>query len=164
MDVTANSRMPFTVEVGDSARMRIQVLGTSFNVNAYAGYDHVKTTLATGRVRIDAGRKGYSVASQVLRPGEQAIYRNESTRVVKVDMEEVLAWKNGLFEFNDDMEAIMEQLKRWYQADVVFKNKIPHRFIATIRRSEPLWKVLHLLEATGKVHFVVKGKTIFVSE
>ena len=60
--------------------------------------------------------------------------------------------------------AILRQLERWYDADVVYKDIINIHLNATIDRSVPVSKVLQLLEATGQVHFEIEGKQIKVSK
>jgi len=99
-----------------------------------------------------------------LEPGSQAhIINHLITENNDVDTEEVVGWKNGLFIFHDaSMETIMRQVERWYDARVVFKGQIKQQFNATILRSEPLSKLLHLLELNGYVHFKIENKTIYV--
>lgn len=65
-DVARNETQPFIVETDP---MEVKVLGTSFNVNAYADEPEVVTTLVAGSVQIlDAGR-----AVEKLQPSEQAL-------------------------------------------------------------------------------------------
>ncbi|PMX56224.1 hypothetical protein C1Y13_29255, partial [Pseudomonas sp. FW305-33] len=82
-----------------------------------------------------------------LEPGTQAtIQHNAIIKKTGIDTEEITGWKNGLFVFHDTpIETIMSQIERWYDAKVVFKGEIKQQFNATILRSEPLSKLLHLL-------------------
>ncbi|MCH5687366.1 DUF4974 domain-containing protein [Niabella sp. W65] len=77
-----------------------------------------------------------------------------------VDMEEVIAWKEGLFLFeNKDVESIMNLLSQWYDIEVEYRgNKVTELFTAAISRDAPLSKVLGFLEKTGRIHFTVEGK------
>lgn len=161
---------PFIVEVN---QLEVEVLGTHFNVNAYADETSIKTTLLEGKVRIvrhekkDVRRELIEVREEViLQPGEQAIATAGRGFSVErlISTEEVVAWKNGLFDFKDaTIEQIMQQAKRWYSIDtVIYQAKINKRFDADILRSESIEKLLELLEMTGGVHFNIQNKTIYV--
>ena len=158
-EVAKNAKLPFIVQKGD---MRIRVLGTHFNVKAYDNDDAMKATLLEGKVLISRGRdKG------LLSPGQQAIMAKEEGRfriVNNSNIEEVMAWKNGMFKFSDaDIETVMRQMERWYAVDVVYETKVSQHFVAEIPRNEPLSETLKLLELTGQVHFEIKGKKIIVT-
>lgn len=108
-EVSKNADKPFHVLVND---MRVEVLGTHFNIMAYDNESVIKTTLLEGSVKV---RKGES--TQILEPGQQAqLQQNETIKLVKdADLAETMAWKNGLFKFNDlTIDEIMHQVERWY--------------------------------------------------
>src|SRR3989339_1647327 len=95
-EVAKNEAMPFIVKAGNS---EIKVLGTHFNVMAYADEQVIKTTLLEGSVEI-AVRKQSTEREEIpairLVPGEQAqLDINNALTVVKADLEEAVAWKNG---------------------------------------------------------------------
>lgn len=152
-EVAPNTRQPFIVHAKDQT---IRVLGTQFNVNAYGSATaSARTTLQQGSVLVTSG-----TGQLKLQPGQQA---DGATRRNDVDMEEIVAWKNGEFRFNGaSINAIMDQLARWYGADIRYKDDIKEEFVAKIARNMPLSKVLQYLEATGQVRFQVEGKTITV--
>lgn len=152
-DVAPNTRQPFIVHAKDQT---IRVLGTQFNVNAYGSATaSARTTLQQGSVLVTSGNSELK-----LQPGQQA---DGATRRNDVDMEEIVAWKNGEFRFNGaSITVIMDQMARWYGADIRYKDDIKEEFVAKIARNMPLSKVLQYLEATGQVKFLVEGKTITV--
>jgi hypothetical protein len=78
-------------------------------------------------------------------------------------MEEVMAWKNGLFQFEGaDITTIMHEISRWYDVDVVYSGKVPVRhFEGKISRDANLSQVLKILELSN-VKFRVEGKKIIV--
>ena len=156
-EVAANENMPFRVKAGD---MNINVIGTRFNVNAYAEEPTVRTTLIEGAVSVSAGQ-----ASAVLKPGQQARVQGNHTLAVinNIDTEEIIAWKNGYFQFTDaDMPAVMRQIEKWYDVKVTYEGAIPKRsFGGGIQRSLPLSQVLGILEAND-VKFKIEGKNITV--
>jgi transmembrane sensor len=158
-EVAKNKDLPFHVT---SAGQVIEVLGTHFNINAYTDEKSIKTTLFEGSVRVAKNLK-----SAMLKPGEQSIVSNDDANTIRiaddVDADEVLAWKNGKFYFNDaDVETVMRQVSRWYDVDIEYKGKSSaDRFTGNFTRDLNLSKTLKLLEFTG-INFKIEGRKIIV--
>ena len=156
-EVAKNRDMPFIVSVSG---VEVQVLGTHFNVNAYKDENDLKTTLLEGAVKFVHGAN-----AEMLKPGQQSqLSSNGSVNVVNnVDVERVVAWKNGLFDFESaGIETVMRQLSRWYDVEIEYKGKTDDLFIAEMRRNIKLSDALKALELTGKVKFDIQGKKIIV--
>ena len=149
--------MPFHVKVNN---LDVEVLGTHFNINAYADESSIKTTLLEGAVKVGNG----SLARK-LSPGQQA--QVDSSGAIKVvsnaDLEAAIAWKNGLFHFNNtSLQNLMRQIARWYDVDIEYRGAIPPReFGGEISRNSEVSEVLKILELS-KVHFEIEGKKIIV--
>ena len=154
-EVAHNAKKPFRVV---SNGQTIEVLGTHFNVNAYADELSVKTTLLEGRVKISS-----AASSEVIVPGEQSSMRDGHIKVQNVDVNAAVAWKNGLFNFEDNnIEEVMRQLARWYDVDVKYEGKIPSRkFSGEISRNVNASQILDIL-AFKKIHFKIEGNLITV--
>lgn len=157
-EVAHNVAMPFTVTKGDA---EVTVLGTHFNINAYDDEAEMKITLLEGSVRVHKGN-----ATGLLKPGQQAIVAptdHEKIKVVNVNVEEVMAWKNGLFSFNKaDLQTVLRQLNKWYNVEVVYHGKIPKQlFGGDIQRTLSLAQVLKILEKS-EVHFKIEDNKIIV--
>jgi len=157
LEIAHNPAKPFIVNVSG---MEVKVLGTHFNINAYNDEAAVKTSLLEGSISLSKG--GNAV---MLRPGQQAqMTRDASLKVVNdVDMDEVVAWKNGFFAFNRaDLQMVMRQIARWYDVDISYEGKIPERFFGgKIDRNINASDVLKIL-AESKVHFTISDKKIIV--
>jgi ferric-dicitrate binding protein FerR (iron transport regulator) len=157
-EVARNEKMPFIVQQGSTL---VQVLGTHFNMNGYDDNPSVKTTLLEGAVRVT--KDG---ATGLLKPGQQAVTLKTGHDIQvqgDVDIEEVMAWKNGQFLFKDaTIASIMQEVTRWYDVDVVYGATIDKHFIADIPRNVPLSQLLKLLELTDQVHFRIEGRRITV--
>lgn len=153
-EVTPSS-LPFRVNTGS---MKVDVLGTRFNIMAYEEEELVKTTLLEGAVKVNDKR---------LQPGQGASLnkRNGTMEILDhVNMEEAVAWKNGSFQFEgNDIQSAMRQIARWYDVDVVYKAPVPAHFRGIIPRNAEVSQLLHTLELTGEVHFEIRGKQIIVS-
>lgn len=158
-EVARDKAHPFIVE---SPGQQVEVLGTHFNINSYADEPAVKTTLLEGSVRVKASG---GAIEKVLKPSQQSILYAGKINVAKADIEEVTAWKNGLFIFNDEpISDIMRRVARWYNVKIVYKDvDRKELFGGGISRYENISKVLTKLEKTGGVHFRLEGNTVYVS-
>jgi ferric-dicitrate binding protein FerR (iron transport regulator) len=158
-EVAKNKQKPFRVAVNGSI---VEVLGTHFNINSYNDEETISTTLLEGSVRVVKGNN-----QQVISPGQQAQVTGAGNIQIekKVNLGEVMAWKDNLFAFNNtDIKKLMRQLSRWYDVEIVFKNNItePLSFNGDISRTATLSTVLKMLELTGEVRFTIEGKKITV--
>ncbi|MBB6500729.1 FecR family protein [Pedobacter cryoconitis] len=156
-EVEKNKKMPFIV---DSKQQKIEVLGTHFNISAYDNERATKTTLAEGSVRVSMTDNNQQ--EQILKPGQQSVV-DKKIKVIPVDVEEELAWKDGLFTFNNEtLENIMQKVERWYDVKVDFQDpalKEKH-FSGTVSRFDRVSQLLKTLELTGSVHFKIEGRRI----
>ncbi|MEO8820118.1 MAG: FecR domain-containing protein [Ginsengibacter sp.] len=158
-EVVHNAEMPFHVKVND---MEVTVLGTHFNISAYEDEGLIKTTLLEGSVKVSNKDKSVMIV-----PGEQAQIAENTNQInikKQVDLEEVVAWKNGKFIFHDaDIQAIMRQLERWYNITVSYgPNLSNEEFEGVISRNVNLSQILSMLQKTSAVKFEVDGRRIIV--
>jgi len=151
-EVAKNKIHPFIVI---SRGQEVKVLGTHFNITSYEDEPSVKTTLLEGSVKVN---------DATLKPNQQAVLSNDHITVQQANTEEIMAWKNGYFRFNDEkIESIMKKIARWYNIEVQFKGKVTdEEFKGTISRNKNISEVLELLESTKTVHFKVEGRRVTV--
>jgi len=178
-EVFKNASQPFKVNI--TGKETVEVLGTSFNVNAYSDEPEISTTLLEGSVRVRAVVSDSVVGvntnndklSLVLKPGQQARLlvgekRDNDQDQLKiknnVDVEEVLAWKNGRFAFGGvDIQEVMREVSRWYDVQVEYQGTpTTQHFRGGISRSADASQVFKMLETTGLVHFSIQNKKIIV--
>lgn len=157
-------RVPFNVK---TETQLVEVLGTHFNINSYDNEENTKTTLVEGSVRVTpvGGTGNLAVLAKVLKPGEQSVLKGASVKVNAVDTEEALAWKEGVFMFDEEnLESIMRKVSRWYNVEVVFKDKslLTKGFSGTVSRFGNVSQVLRKIEETGSVHFKIEERRIVV--
>jgi len=150
------------------------VLGTHFNVNAYENEERIHTTLLEGSVRVSAIGPARREQSAILKPGEQAALTHHSSRMAgpiadsltiydNIDVRQVIAWKNGLFNFEGvGLQEAMRQLERWYDIEVVYEKGVPNiTFGGKMTKNVSLKGMLIGLEKT-EVHFRVEGRKLIV--
>lgn len=145
-DVAKNKERPFIINAAD--KMGIQVLGTSFNVSTYA--NKVFTTLIEGSVLVNNLSQNQMMA--VIKPGETASMGNTGQiQIENTDLEKAVAWKNGLFNFNNSTVAeVADELERWYDIQVLVDPYVAHvKLYGEFERKQPLANAVKLLEAVG---------------
>ncbi|HEX8609518.1 MAG TPA: FecR domain-containing protein [Pedobacter sp.] len=158
-EVAKNKDVPFKVRSGQQI---VEVLGTHFDINAYQDEPVIKTTLLEGSVKVH-----YGTASALIKPGQQTIINVNDHKEITVrdaDLEKEMAWKNGIFSFdNDDLKSVMRQIARWYDAEVIYEGDIPDdKFIGGIPKSSRLSGVAKILELNN-IHLKINGRTIRVT-
>jgi transmembrane sensor len=164
-EVARDPSHPFRVKIRNSAAGAdggtVEVLGTSFNVMAYADESAERATLVDGSIRYVNGD-----AATLLKPADESVFSAKGSleTIHHVNVDEITAWKDGFFHFDHaSLEMTMRQLARWYDVTVVYKGKIaPQEFVGKIQRSMTLAKVLKGLEGEN-VHFALEGKQVTVT-
>jgi transmembrane sensor len=166
-EVARNNKQPFKVNVNGKAT--VEVLGTQFNVNAYDNESSIQTTLLNGSVRVSDAKT--TASAVVLKPGQQARMANDLNQatanniklVNDVDINKVMSWKNGLFDFEGaSLSEVMRQIERWYDIEVVYEKGIPNvEFEGKMTKDVPLKDLLTMLDRSD-VHFRIENRKLIV--
>ncbi|NML22286.1 DUF4974 domain-containing protein [Pseudoflavitalea sp. G-6-1-2] len=156
-EVAQNAKKPFIVELNNIEE--VQVLGTSFNINGYMDEGLAITTLLQGAVKVTpmgiaAALSEEKRQGQVLKPGQQglvksSVYDRGQLLVQDADIDKVMAWKNGIFNFEGaSLRQVMKQLERWYDISVVYENGVTDvSFIGEMSRNVNLGELIQALQA-----------------
>lgn len=158
-EVAENKHKPFKV---GSGMQTVEVLGTHFNVNAYADEQTIRTTLLEGAVKVFTAK-----GSALIEPGEQAVASRLTMNATvrrNVNTAKEISWINDVFAFEgDDLKAVMRQIARWYDVDIVYDGPLnEEKYFGEISRNSKLSEVFKILELNN-VQFEVNGKTVKVS-
>lgn len=160
LEVVKNAKAPFTVVSGKHS---VEVLGTAFNIHSYPKDENIATTLIKGSIRIVAGKN-----TKVLQPGQQSLVSRNAGDIrlaPEVNMEEVLAWRNGKFIFDDtNMKTVVSQLERWYDVSINYTGMEDYRFNGEISRNVSLSKVLKMMELTSNIHYKINDRNIYMTK
>lgn len=162
-EVKKDASKPFIVK---TSAIGIEVLGTSFNLNAYENTERVITTLVEGSVKINALKTS---ESRILVPDEQASsdVKSGKTDIKKVDVKLYTAWKSGNLTFYDSrLEDIMTTLTRWYSANVSYMDESVKdlRFSGNLNRYGDINQILDIIKSTGKINIEINKDTILFSK
>lgn len=152
-DVTHNKERPFTVQSSD---MKIEVLGTEFNVSNYETNNYTSTTLVEGVIKV-SNPQG---ENQVIKPGDQAkLYRNQNKiQVSNIDVQDVVAWTSSRMVFtNEKLENLIPKLNKWYDTEfiIIGDNLKEYSFTGTLKRENELTYFLEILKYTEGINYEI---------
>ena len=142
--VKKDESRPFIVR---SKALSVKVLGTKFNVKAYAGDKNAIATLTSGKVEVTIGAN----ESKILNPNEQLIY-NKATSAI--DITEVMptetdSWLTGKLIFdNVPLKEIIQTLERRFNITINNKTDIPDSKLYAVKflKGESLDEIMVILE------------------
>ena len=145
--------------------MKVEVVGTQFNVMAYENEEVVRTTLVEGVVKSSVVGQQKS-KDLMLRPGEQAVLNHKSgvMDVEKASINEVIGWRSWEFVFHDaNVATIMRQVERWYNVTVEYRGSVADIVLSgQISKEKTIEELLGVLSETRKVHFEIKDKNTVI--
>ncbi len=156
-EVAKMKEHPFLVKINDNTS--VEVLGTHFNINAYNNEHSINTTLLEGSVRVNVGDN-----HALLKPKQQARIKDGINVYDDVDVDRIMAWKNGLFDLEGlSITEIMRQLERWYDIDIIFEGEVKDniKFTGGISKGVTLNQLLEALEVMD-IHFKLDGRTLII--
>jgi transmembrane sensor len=156
--VTKNKQLPLIVSCND---LKIKVLGTKFDVNAYTNNDNISVALQSGSVELlHSSNESFHYK---LVPGEIAQFDSHSEKVVihKANIEGITSWTNGILYFNDSpMKEVLGQLERKYNIIIEVKNPLIYNsvFTATIK-NETLEEIFKSIEYSCSIRYkIIRGE------
>ena len=165
-EVARNKAKPFIVETNHQS---VEVLGTKFNVSAYAEDVNVVTTLVEGKVKVKHAIDENSIAEEFLLPDEQLIFNKETSGTSKETVETYpyTSWKDGRFAFESEtLESFFTKIARWYNVEVFITDESIKaiRFTGDLPRYKNMTDILKIVEAEMSVHIEIEdNKVICVS-
>lgn len=156
LEVAEDVNKPFIV---NSAQQKIEVLGTSFNLNAYQDNGKTLTTLSEGSIRLTNIKSNDRV---LLKPGHQSIVSNDTNiKVGKVDTDEASSWRYGTYILNNEtLDQYARQIERWYDVKVDMHPYENIQLSAIISRKAKLSEVLQAIELKTGVKFKIEGRRV----
>ncbi len=134
----------------------IEVLGTHFNIDAYAADNHISTTLVEGKVKFNYNNNNQT-RSITLAPGDKLIYDVESakTTLMKTTGESESAWKDGKIVFaNTAMKDALRMLEKRYNVEFTVKNAklLDNSFTGTFTHQR-LERILEYFKVSSKINW-----------
>lgn len=151
-DVAKNPRKPFIVESQD---IRLEVLGTQFNVYEYPQTGYSRIALIEGSVKIYRGDNESD--NIVLKPNQEVILQGENVSISEITNPNHFLWKDGIYCFeNERLLDIIEKLQLYY--DVTIRVEDPEifnvRYTGKFRQRDGIDEILRIIRKIHPFHIV----------
>jgi len=151
-EVSKMAHKPFKVSTPD---MKVEVLGTSFNLSAYPEDATTSATLVEGKIDIQTSA-GKTIAH--INAGQMAtkIKTEPNIEIRNVKTAFYAAWIDGKIFFDDEpLDQIAVKLERWFNVEIVFADERlkSHRFTGTILKNKPVDQIMQALELISPIRF-----------
>ncbi|MDO5968495.1 FecR family protein [Flavivirga aquimarina] len=162
-DVSASTNHNGVKFIVKNKSQEVEVLGTEFNIKAYLGESNIYTTLVEGSVVVSSGNE-----LKKLKPEQQLNLDlvNNSKIIKTVDVYNEIAWKDGVFSFeNKSLKEMMIVLSRWYDVEVIFENEAieNEEFIGILRKNQEIQEILKSIENFGIIkNYKIYDKKIII--
>ncbi|MDR1585108.1 MAG: FecR domain-containing protein [Prevotellaceae bacterium] len=158
LEVSKNKKLPFRVH---SAQMTVNVTGTKFNVNAYAGAAESNVVLAEGAVEVETAENTLQ-----LLPG-QGYFVNETKEEIKqTDIYAFTCWKDGKIKLVDEpFDALMQKLSRYYGIEIISDEALNTiRFDGNLKLDDSLENVVAALALSHDFGYTTSGNTLRINK
>lgn len=161
LEVAHHKKLPFVVT---TEQLEINVLGTSFNVQAYQHTAIQSVVLAEGLVKI---RNKLSKESVDLTPNQMYSFEKETKEsdIRKVDIYNYICWKYGFLHFDSEkIGTVLERLERYYNVEINYDVEKTKDILVSgkLDMKENLSEVLNSIELTAPITFEITGSNINV--
>jgi len=127
--------------------MEVRVLGTEFNVKAYAGAEEMQVDLLKGSVEL--GGKTLGGASCRMLPQERIRISGGKLEKSRIDDYDYFKWKEGLICFNEEpVSSIIKKLELYYNIHIVVNKKdfLNEPYSGKFRTEDGVEQVLRILQ------------------
>ena len=140
LDVTPDKSRPFVVK---THQFNVEVLGTSFNVNAYKGKKQSEVVLVEGSV-VSEGR---------------------ASRIKRVRAKDYTAWINGLLILhNEPLMSVFERLNRFYDVSIVVAPAIQTEIVdGKLDLRLPLSELVRMISVVVPIDCQIIDGTYYIS-
>lgn len=158
LEVAKDAGRPFYVVVDG---ITVKVLGTSFNIRAYADENDTKVTLLEGKIAAQINDKEYTLI-----PGKQ-LKRDKTfgeTSVRTVDPAEIVSWTRGYYIFKKArLQEVVNTLKNWYGVNIMLSSGASDIiYTGVVNKEEKLEVFLRRLEEVSNVKCSCNGKFVTI--
>ena len=158
-EVTKNEKQPFRVSTNE---LKIEVLGTSFNVVNFDDDMHSEVVLVKGKVALFSENGSIKKEYGTMHPGQRVIYEKNNQSIISenVEVDKYIAWREGNLIFRDDsMEEVVKRLSRWFNVEITIRDpEIKSYIYKATFRNENLIQVLNLLKMSAPIDYRITDR------
>ncbi len=167
-EVAHNEELPFFVNTGEIA---IRVLGTSFNICAYATDKMIETVLLEGSVSISQ-QSGLAFFKDelLLEPYQKASFnKDDRSMVIKEEpnVDNVISWTKGISKFyRQSIHVVLNTLQRHYNVQFILNPGFPAEDMITgkLYLEDSIDEVMKALEVVAKIQYRIDGNKIYIDK
>jgi len=159
LDVTPDKNRPFVVK---THQFNVEVLGTSFNVNAYKGKEQSEVVLVEGSVRLSD-----KYQKEVLMKPDNLVVVSEgrASCIKRVRAKDYTAWIDGLLIlYNEPLMSVFERLNRFYDVPIVVAPAIQHEIVdGKLDLRLPLSELVRMISVVVPIDCQMIDGTYYIS-
>lgn len=148
-EVKKDEKHPFIVDVNN---VQVEVLGTRFNVQAYAENPDIRIALLEGKVSVRT-----NIWEQEMKPGEIALFKraDQTLSITNDDVAFESFWASKSCTFTArSLGYICKYLERWYNVKIDLDPAIAESDVYTFTiTDEPLETVLQIMSRINPIHY-----------
>lgn len=159
-DVAHDKAHPFVVE---TPSVKIEVLGTRFNISSYPNDQQTTTFLESGKVKINS----LGQENLILNPNEAFVFNkssHESRKIVMADLR-FTDWTKGIMTINGEtIGELAKKIERRFNVEITFTDEEVknHVYTGSIK-DENLNTVLEALKFASSIKYKYEGNKIILS-
>ena len=160
-EVKSMSNNPFIVKING---MKVEALGTSFNVMAYPGDSLFIATLLEGSIRLTTD---HNSKQTILKPNQQFVYNKEilRTKVKNVNAKDYIIWTTGYYYFYEQtLESILHRLNYVYgiTSDIKSEQLKNTTFTGKFYRGQSLKELMEIINLSVPVKYKIKDHHVII--
>lgn len=164
-EVTKNKHKPFIV---NTSNLSVTVLGTKFNVKAYADESEIETALLSGHINLIVNTNAEHGKIIEMNPGELISYSKENNSVGKSGFrkDEVVGWKNNRLVFHDDtFNNLVRKIERWYNVVIIYDKTLfeDQRLTVDLLEGESIERLFQIIESAINVDCRINKQKIYIN-
>lgn len=161
IDVTKNGKSPFYV---GTEQFTVKVLGTKFNVLAYARDPFQSVVLEDGEVEVIPASVSHPKVR--LKPDEMLRMEEGKYRVETVNVGEYTSWKDGFLQFSSEsLPTVLSRLERYYGIDISYDPALRDmKCTGKLVLFDEIEEVLKVIMKSVPVKMEKRGNTIYITK
>ncbi len=161
-DVVRDPQKPFIISASEAT---VEVLGTSFNVQAYDAKKLLEVVVTTGTVKLSVPKAKQEVTLQA---GDRGVYAHSEKQLIQITNTDInfLAWKTRKLIFMEtDLSTVVETINQAYQTNITITAKVPATCVVTVTFDQQnLEAILNVLKTTLNLTYKTDNGTIIITD
>jgi len=159
-EVESNQVLPFIISTGKTS---VEVVGTSFNVQAYANNPFQEVVVTSGKVKFYSDSQNIVI----LTPGEKGTYHKASILLSKTNNQDpnFLSWKTKKIVFSNlGLTEVIKTINRIYNSEIIISTEVKETCAVTVTfENQSLESILNVLKSTLNLKFEANGNKILIT-